>query len=422
MNIADRVPEASSNQVCKLLSKTYPKDAIDIRTIGLGTSAITNIVLTCETLDILIKSKGNLILTQDGVALSRAIAFKRTDEIQNIFQKCVMKSSVLKYLYSLINEKKVLNNIEIGEFISNKFKKKWASPASYKRYGGICADLLSIAGFGMYSNGVYTIDKTKMFLNDKISSPMVTFNTLQKILRELVESDKNISSFPETFAKRNRLSGQLLNCLDLGLVEKKGDYFSISPKGLQLINPANDIVTRTTLFREILRESSYSKIIEIIQRKNIMDKSQIGDLVLFELKRKGSKQYKDYVGKTFINWIKAAGLFRDTDKTDIDNEETLIHFQSEENSFIEPTNNLESNNLVKIGIMIERIENKINQGLDFREEMKELSKIFEQSVETKSYFYLINTHLNLYDETKDIRIIKTDLNFLKSKLGGIHDE
>lgn len=437
-NVKVIIPEVTSSQLFKLVMYIYPAQQVPVERLNgiFGRSTVFNAAITGESIGILIREKSTILLTQDGQNLGRALVSKNLEEQRKILKELVLKNPILEFVYSLIKEKKIMKNREIGQKVSTQFNKNWKHEQSYARYGTNCGDILSASGLGDYLNGIYSIAKIESSdITEGTSSPYLRFDKILKIMSALSAKEKTLDDLTSTLnTKKERLSYELKNCIDLNLVKKSGDIFSSTTVGRNLINPVNTKEIQKNLFAEVLRKSPYSRVIEIIEKNDGIDRRKIGDILSHELKKEAGEGTRYDIGKKFADWLGAAGIINiqrskvnnKKEKKIKEKKEIIIPANVKETTkvipdiaFSKPQTIPASNQVTifQVGRLIERIEikNSINQ--DIVEDIKELIKICENDVSFKAYINLLSSHFKLYSEIKDFRIIEADLTFLKEKFG-----
>ena len=440
------IPEVTSVQLFKLINHIYPAEKVTIEKLNgiFGRSKVANASVTGESIGLLVREKSSISLTEQGQNLGRALASKNLEDKRNILKELVLKNRVLEFVYSLITEKKIMKNREIGQKISMQFNKNWKHELSYARYGTNCGDILAAAGLGDYVNGIYSLAKIESSGGgggDETSAPYLGFEKILKILKALVAKEKNVDELENDIGtKKERLSSELKNCIDLNIVKKSGEMFSITALGRDLINPINKKEIQKNLFAEIMRKSPYAKIIEIVVQNPGVDRRKIGDVVDHELKKGGGDSTRYDMGKKFADWLNAAGISsierskkvrgkqkelkgKEGKKNEIKiskpKEDLTEHskkvFQEVKSEKTLPPNN--QNTIFQIGRLIERIEIKNSVKQDIANDMAELIALCEKEVSLKSFVNMLSSHFQLYREINDFRIIEADLRFLKEKFG-----
>ena len=438
------LPEITSIQLFKLIKHIYPAEQVSVDRLNgiFGKSKVANAGVTGASIGILNRDKSTISLTEEGKQLGRALISKNLEEQRKILKELVLKNPALDFIYSLIKEKKIMKNKEIGQKIAMQFNKNWKHELSYSRYGTNCGDILAAAGLGDYVNGIYSIERIETNnITEGTSSPYLRFDKLLKILNMLGSKDKTLDeSSIHLDTNKGRMSYELTNCIDLNLVKKTGDIFSITTSGRNLIHPLHNEEIQKNLFAEILRKSAYAKVIELIEQNKGIDRRKIGDILAHELRKEGNESTRYDWGKKFADWLIAAGISsierskrtqgkQKEKKTEHKKEKTKSNaIKSEQipstmkhkpNVFI-PTTPIKSeqvnqNTTFMIGRLIERIEIKNSVKQDIFEDLKELIKICENDNSLKSYISLLKSHSDLYSEIKDFRIIEADLNYLKER-------
>ena len=440
------IPEVTSTQLFKLITNIYPAEKVSVDKLNgiLGKSNVANSGATGASIGILIREKSTISLTSEGLILGRALISKNLEEQRKILKDVILRNSVFEFIYCLIKEKKIMKNKEIGQKIAMQFNKNWKHELSYARYGTNCGDILSAAGLGDYLNGIYSIDKIETSdITEGTSSPYLRYDKLLKILTALRAKDKNLDELSTTLStKKGRMSYELTNCVDLNIIKKSVDTFSITKSGRDLINPLNDDEVRKNIFAEFLRKSPYAKIIEIIEQNNGIDRRKIGDILSHELRKEGNEATRYTWGKIFANWLNAASIGNierskngrgvQKKKKVLSKQDKMKYFEPKsepptvhkitqpEIKIPNPTTKFQHTNQnisFKIGRLIERIEIKNSVNQEIVEDMKELIKTCELDNSLKSYINLLNSHFILYSELKDFRILEADLSFLKEKFG-----
>jgi len=414
------IPEVTSNHIFKLIKHIYPAENVMIDRLNgiFGKSKVTNASISGESMGLLIRDKSAIILTKEGMELGRALVSKNVEEQRKILKNCVLKNPVLEFIYSLIREKKIMKNSEIGQKIALQFNKNWKHVLSYSRYGTNCGNILASAGLGYYTNGIYSLEKIGSFnISDTISVPSLRFKKIISILKELSAKEKNIDTLVTALSSKSksRLSYELTNCVDLNLIKKSDNMYSITDMGRDLTNPVNDSdELRSNIFAEILRKSPYASIIKIIEENGIKDRRKIGQILLHELKKEGKENYQYTVGKIFANWLASSRI--------ITKNRNILPQISKDANKIEtipvagiPKISIGSDQKImfQIGRLIERIELKNSLNQDIISDIKELISFCQKDSSLTAYLRLLNSHYQLYNEKKDFRIIQADLNFLK---------
>lgn len=430
------VPEVTSAQLFKLIKHIYPAEKVPVGRLAsvFGKSNVTNAAITGESIGVLIRADAVISLTQGGMNLGRALVSKNLDDQRKILKELVLKQPVLDFVYSIIKEKKLMRIKEIGQKIAMQFNKNWKNELSYSRYGANCGDLLASAGLGDYISGIYSVEKINVGSSEGVSVPCVGFNKMIKILGELRAKDKSIDELePGLKTKKGRLSSELNNCVDLGLIRRSGDVLSITETGRELINPINDGEIKKNLFREALRKSPYVRVVDVVEQNRTVDRKKIGEILSHELKKEAGTATQYDMGKKFANWIEASGNEIGRRKKVIDGSETLSETQKkmtppklpgvQYNSFrpvVRGANTASAytgsqNAIFQIGRLIERIELKSSLNQDISEDVEKLIGVCELEPSFKVYASLLRMHFNIYSETKDFRIIDADLKFVKEK-------
>ena len=437
------LPEVTSVQLFKLIEHIYPADQVSVDKLNgiFGKSKVANAGVTGVSIGIFSRGKSSIYLTDEGKQLGRALASKNLEEQRKILKELVLKNPVLEFIYSLVNEKKIIKNREIGQKIAMQFKKNWKHELSYARYGTNCGDILAAAGLGDYVRGIYSVEKIGLDnISEGVSSPALRFNKMVKVLTKLSAKEKNIETLSEFLkTKKGRLFSEIANCIDLNLIKRSGELYSITLVGRELINPIYNEDTRKNLFAEALRKSPYAKIVEIVEKTDSMDKLKIGQVLLHELKKEGKENYQYDMGKIFTNWLDVAGIscierskqtegkqIKEKKKKEINRGDIKI-IKKDPTRFTPdiPTKREHVSEIAtpqanqgivfKIGRLLERIEIKHSAKQDIVDDVKELIKICEADDSLKSYVTLLKSHFNLYLELKNFRIIEADLNFLRER-------
>jgi len=433
------VPEVTSVQLFKLIKYIYPADDVPVERLNgiFGKSKVANSGATGASIGILVRDKSTISLTKEGQKLGRALVSKNLEEQRKILKEVVLKNPVVEFIHSLIKEKRVMKNKEIGQKIAMQFNKNWKHELSFSRYGTNCGDILAAADLGDYVNGIYSIEKIRTEnVSEGISSPAIRFNEIIKILKELNAKEKNIENLFKSLGIKNKgkLSSGLSNCINLNLIKKSAELYSITQRGIDLIDPINDEETQKNLFVEVLRRSPYAKVVESIEQNDSIDRKKVGGIIVHRLKKEGGEEYQYTLGKIFTNWLEAANINCVEKSKRIRGKQKKLTEKSkkEEIKILKPKAN-STNQLIKdvtpetifpkdnkkivfqIGRLIERIEIKNSANQDIIEDVKELINTCEKDVSFKPYINLLNSHFKIYSEIKDFRIIEADLKFLKEK-------
>jgi hypothetical protein len=389
-------------------------------------------MITAESVGLINREKDNVTLTKEGQELGRALASKNLEEQRKILSISALKNPVMEFVYSMIKEKRIMKNKEIGQKIAMQFNKNWKHELSYSRYGTNCGDILSAAGLGDYYNGIYSSEKiSSSDISEGTSPPALRFNKILKIITELSAKEKNLDILTQKLAtKKNRLFSELSNCVDLGLVKKSGDIYAITELGRSLINPLNTTETTGNIFAEVLRKSPYAGVIKISEENSINDKKKLGQILLHELRREGGDSYQRMIGNIFGDWLDSAGLTstsKNRVKISVDKNSAQVIKKVNEVEIKKPViksdstktmvESTQKNTIYNIGRLLERIDIKISMKKDIEQDLQELLIVCKKDASLTFFHNMLVLHLSLYLENKDFRIIEADLNYLKSQCG-----
>lgn len=448
MNMSESiVPYTTSKGVIDLIKTIFPNNEITIQNLieysRKNKSSINNIIPTAKMLGFVDSNREVIILNETGFKLGRSIASNDVETTKKLFKDGIEKSEVLKFVITLLEEKKSLSTEDIGRRISFQFHKNWSSSVSYRSYGRFCADIISFAGFGYYKRGLLTNEEGKNIKMNgiKIPLPDVSANKIMTILTNNFGKKKTVDDFSGSMGTVNsRMVSELNVCVALGFLLKEHDGYSLTSSGKQLADPHQIITKKRKIFNNALLNSPYKNLVlKIIDMDKEMLNLDIGEILAKELDKDWSVSTKTSFAKKFQSWLTYSGILiqlkRGTYKVNqnltnlveiqespkevekIESIPSNPEYQNENNSTFQNPNK-ETIAFYSLGRLIEKISFKLDENKDFENDFVELLALCRNFPGLKNAVELLQSHYEIYREIEDKRILMPDINLIDSQIRG----
>mgnify|MGYP000598431270 CR=1 FL=1 len=306
------IPYIRIDQVKKFI-KDFPAKScrVDELINKFGRSNVANALPTLQLLKLIEYNKKERLvsLTDAGNGLRIASTTNDDARAREIIRPIIDELELFKFIKGLLERKGILTSEEIGKELAFRYKKTWNNPVTYKAYGAACASILAFAGYGTYERGILRKGEHIAKEEAKLPSPYLSFKKILKILNEIKYEEIDIHALSERLqTKQNRLSAELSVCIELGLVERiVAGKFSITQKGKELIDPTK-IDVRPEIWRDLLLESRYKRIIRLLKDRTFTIK-ELGEILNHHLggKWREEKTIRTFA-KKFWSWLQAAEL------------------------------------------------------------------------------------------------------------------
>jgi hypothetical protein len=314
------IPYASTSQISSLIRALQARGKLDRRsleTIIGGKSTLANILPTAKCLKLVGVDKEYVELTPVGAELARAVTTNNVGKVEEAYKSAIKDNAVFDFTISLLDMRRAIKNLELGEALATKFGKTWSNPLSYSRYGACTAEILAAAGYGSYSNGMLYFERSTKPNVKEAAIPAVTIKLLRKkILPILFGNDKSLQEVVgELKTSETKISDMLTNATDLGLVHKTthGRY-ALTNKGKDIVSPKLSDENKKKLIRDLLLNSPYGYTISSLKEKDF-DRDLLGKYLAHDLARSWKSSTSKWAGGRLLNWLKEAGLVEKKGRT-----------------------------------------------------------------------------------------------------------
>ena len=315
----------------------------------------------------------------------------------------------------LLERKGSLDIKEIGKELAFKYNKVWNNLRTYGAYGSACASILSFAGYGIYERGVLRKGESVLEKEKKLPSPYLSVNKMIRIIESIGNSVVDIHTLSERLnTSEKRMGSELSVCVELGIIERVSPgKFKITPKGKKLVDPLN-AHNRNRIWREILLESRYNRIINLLKNEEF-DLERLADILQHHF---GGDWKEDNTkisfAKRFLNWLKEANLLKETN-----GKHKLVNFEI-------PKEKISKKISVGIPLMDYYTLGKSvgivmasNDSTMIEDAISKLINVCSQDESLLDITELLKQHLEIFRDMKlpDGRIFIPDINLLEKRLG-----
>ena len=386
-----------------------------------GLSTVRNILPTLILLKLAEynRKEQKVSLSENGRKFRVALINEDYKKAREIIKNTVDEIELFVFVRGLLERKGSLDIKAIGEELAFKYNKVWNNPRTYATYGAACASILSFAGYGIYERGILRKGESVLKKEKKLPSPYLSVNKMIRIIENIGNGVVDIHTLSERLkTNKNRIGSELSVCVELGLIERVSPgKFKVTIKGKRLIDPLNTH-NRNRIWREILLESRYNKIIDLLKNEEF-DLERLADILQHHF---GGDWKEDNTkisfAKRFLNWLKEANLLKETN-----GKYKLIDFEIPKEKISKKISVgiplMDYYTLGKsVGIVMASsdsmmIEVAISKLIDVCSQDESLLDITE----------LLKQHLEIFRDMKlsDGRIFIPDINLLEKRLGLVSD-
>jgi len=417
------IPYVRIDQIKKFIVE-MPKETCTIEELSnkFGRSNVANALPTLQLLRLIKydKKNGQISLTDRGLNFRVAMITEDYEKAREILKKVVDELEIFTFIRGLLDRRGALTAQEIGKELSFRYNKIWRNPRTYATYGAACASILGFVGYGIYERGTLRKGQAKITKETKLPSPYPSFKKIIKIAEEIGNDVVDLHVLSDRLnTSINRLGAELSVCVELGIVQRLAPgKFTLTKKGKDIIDPLNNN-RKTEIWRMILLESRYSKIINLLKNKNF-DLQELGNILKHHLGGHWKEEKTIYTyTKKFLNWLNEAELVKKVNgKYKIIAENATLPIKDRGKSSL-PGMGLEEYYIMGkyIGIISSsKNHNEISKAVEGLIEICKRENNLEDIIE------IIEEHLNLFNDVKleDGRIFIPDIKLLERrlKLGG----
>jgi len=308
------LPYMRITQVNELLKKLSPSfieretiSSTEIsKAIGVKKATINNMVTTCKALG-MIQGRGKYSFTDSGKKYIKHLLRNSDYKSREILKAIVSEIDYIVETRQWLEQKGKLKIEDIGNQLALKFDQKWEHPLTAKAYGAAISSIIDFIGDASYRTGTLFLKKAE-YPAESIPAPDVYINRIFEILTALFPDGRDFHELSEiTETSEKRLSSEILPCLELGLVERPTrGFYRLMDSGKSMISPVSTEQNKSTIFRERLLRSRYSKTLRELTDEITVEK--MGEILKYSLNRGWASQTSKTFGSKFISWLIYAGI------------------------------------------------------------------------------------------------------------------
>ena len=413
------LPYIRMDQIKKFILE-MPKETcnIDDLTARFGHSNVANALPALTLLKLIEYDKKDkkVSLTEKGRKFRIALITEDYKKAREVIKSVIDDLELFIFIKGLLERKGYLTIEEIGKEIAFKYNKTWRNSITYRAYGSACASILGFAGYGIYERGVLRIGKTSVEKEKKLPSPYLSLNKIIKILKEIGNEEVDLHALSKRLnTKENRLGSELSVCVELGIIERLAPgKFILTKKGEKLIDPLN-VNRRIEIWREILLESRYIKIIKLLSDREF-DFKELSDILQHHFGGKWrEKTTINTFTKKFLNWLKEADIIEENEERKY----RLLDIElPKEHIYKKISSGFARVDYYYVGKYVGIISSSNNFD-EIDKAVSSLISICKQDATLADVAELLEQHLALFKEMKlsDGRVFLPDINLLEKRLG-----
>lgn len=415
------IPYIGIEQIKKFI-REMPKEASKLEDLinKFGQSNVANALPTLKLLKLVNYDKKEKIVSLSEIGRRFRTAIISGDYIRarEILKQVVDEIEIFSFIRGLLERRGSLSSKEIGREIAFKYGKSWKDSRTYNAYGAACGSILGFVGYGIYEKGVLRREGPPIRKEKKLPSPYLTFDKILRILEEIGYEEMDLHTLSRNLKTSiNRLGSELSVCVELGVIERVAPgKFILTKKGERLIDPLNKS-RRSEIWREILLNSRYRKIINLLKESEF-NKEELGKILKHHLGGKWREEKTiTTFAKKFWNWLKSADLLESTDSGKFKIREQLKISSTLPRKVIIPIG-ITTYDLYFLGKDIGIILSSKN-AREIERAVEEIISICKYDKELQDIVTLLDEHLKLFKEMKldDGRIFIPDIKLLEKRLG-----
>lgn len=413
------LPYIRIDQVKKFILE-MPKETCNMEDLvaKFGRSNVANALPTLTLLKLIEynKKEKKVSLSERGRKFRVALTTEDYKTAKEVIKSIIDELELFIFVKGLLERKGSLTIEEIGKEIAFKYNKIWRNPVTYRAYGSACASILGFVGYGVYERGVLRKGEISVEKEKKLPSPYLSLNKIIKILKEIGNEEGDLHTLSKKLnTHENRLGAELSVCVELGVIERLAPgKFILTKKGEKLIDPLN-AHRRGEIWKEILLESRYKRIIALLNNKEL-DFQELGQILQHHFGGKWREEKTiNTFAKKFLNWLREAGILEEEEGKYKLVEEIELHKKHIKEKISHGVAFIDYYFIGKnVGII-----STSNNFDEIDKAVSNLISICKQDVALIDVTELLEQHLKLFREVKlsDGRIFIPDIKLLEKRLG-----
>jgi len=424
------VPYVGIERIIELATVMY-KNSVKEKTLtelgllwGEGKSNLKNITPAFSNLGLGIVTKGIFKLTSDGLIFADACYSKDTEKAKQVIRKNIPKSEALQFTKSLLETRSTISADEIGRDLSDRFRKKWKDIRTTKHAGNACASILSFAGIGYHYNGLLTVNPPTISHSISIPPPDATNNEIIDVLNALHNFERaKVSDIAIKLKQKEQYVYQkLIVCTTLKFVDRyASNIYRLTENGEKFIEPIIDKKTKQNLFCKSILQSPYKELISKISKiEEEITNDNIGNVIVFYLKRNWSDTTKKLYAKKFLTWLLNSNILIKIKPSTykINLEQIQTYSEKNEETETSPKENLKLDFFYELGRGIGNLEvlSKNDRNETFKDRIAFLKSMLNEHEDLKFALDMLATNFEISQKTDNVEIYKASLDFIRNKI------